>query len=295
MSSTLLNNTYLSSINIHLISKDADVDLTDTHKIFFLHEKIVPPANTHLLVGLTDFNMPYSFYNFRSGVNNTFDIETYDGVTTLTETITISEGNYNDVDLISHLNSSLTAVKALLGLSVLKVQANYTTNKLYFTISPSMTTITFKNILCWKELGFESSDDYGFTTETVLNAPYMYNLKGDSSLYVRLKGQGIKNLNSKNIDGILCNVPCDRLPLEYIYYYPHDIQYFKSTANHLNELDIEILDENMNSISNLNGKAGFRLTLSVHFSYNKEKIFHVNDNDKKESKEKDKIDKKNED
>jgi len=292
MSSTLLNYTYLSSVNIHLISKDAKIHLSDTHKIFFLPEKIVPPVNTHLLIGLSDFNMPYSFYNFRSGINNTFDIETYDGSTTLTETITISEGNYSDVQLVSQINTQLTAAKTSLGLTVLKVQANYTTNKLYFTISPSMTTVKFKNISCWKELGFADENDYGYTTETVLNLPYMYNLKGDSSLYVRLKGKGIKNLNSKNIDGILCNIPCDKLPLEYIYYYPHDIQYFKSTVNHLNELDIEILDENMNAIDNLNGKAGFRLTLSVHFSYNKDKIFAVVD--KKEPEKKDKNDEKNE-
>ena len=60
-----LNTTYKRSVNIDLISSDADETQSDTHKVFFLNEEIQVPKNCHALIGLTSFNMIYSFYQFR--------------------------------------------------------------------------------------------------------------------------------------------------------------------------------------------------------------------------------------
>ena len=92
---------------------------------------------------------------------------------------------------------------------------------------------------------------------------------GDTSLYVSAPNLGINNLNSRKRDGILANVPIEVMPSEQIYYKPAEVQYFRSTSL-LNVVEIEILDDLMQPIGSLNTGAGFRLTLSVHFSYNKE-------------------------
>ena len=66
------------------------------------------------------------------------------------------------------------------------------------------------------------------------------------------------------------------MPLEYIYYRPNELHYFKTTSL-LNVIEVSILDENMQDIGSLNTNSGFRMTLSIHFSYNKEIILPSND------------------
>lgn len=270
MSSSLLNNTYLSSINIHLISNQANISISDTHKIFYLNKPIQYPPHTHALISLSSFNMPYTFYQFRPGVNNTFDIQTTDlSGNVNTETITIDEGNYSISELASHINSSLTAVRLSLGLTTLSMTVNYTNNKIFFTALPLMASVEFQNILCWEQLGFANANTVAYTLQTNLQVPYIFNLAGDASLFLRVHNLGINNLNSNNLDGILCNIPNEYTYLNYIYYKPSEIQFFKTTSL-LNVIEISVLDQNMIDIGSLNLNSGFRLTLTVHFSYNKE-------------------------
>ena len=136
MSSSLLNNTFLSSINIDLISNDADVSISDTHKVWYLNKSIIYPEHTHALIALSSFNCSYSFYTFRNGINNSFDIQTYDGVSYNSATITITEGNYSISELTSHINSLLTAERLALGLTTLSITTNYSTNKISITALP---------------------------------------------------------------------------------------------------------------------------------------------------------------
>ena len=269
MSSHLLNNTFMRSVNIDLDGRDASVHKSDTHKIFYLNEQIRYPKNTHALIAVSSFSMPYTFYMFRTGINNTFDIETYDGVTTNTETITIPIGNYTIDELISQLNTLLTSAKVNLGLSTLNCIADYNTNKITFTALPLMNTVTFKNITCWKELGFESSSDKVYTSLSSLQLPYIFNLAGDANIYIRLSGLGIQNLNSKNnMAGIVCCVQNTFMPLEYIYYRANELSFFK-TNDLLNNIEVQILDSEFNDIGTLNTGISFSLTLTIHFSYNR--------------------------
>jgi hypothetical protein len=98
-----LNTTYLRSINIDLISSDANTSLSDTHKIFYLDQEIQVPQNTHALIALTSFNMIYSFYQFRENINDRFTL-TINGYS---QVIVIDEGNYSITELISFLKHGL--------------------------------------------------------------------------------------------------------------------------------------------------------------------------------------------
>ena len=109
------------------------------------------------------------------------------------------------------------------------------------TTLPLKQEIQIKNILCWKELGFANSNTVTYSSLTNLQLPYCYNLAGDPSLYVRLHNLGIHNINSKKKDGILCNIPNTFMPLEYIYYKPNELHYFKTTSL-LNVIEVSILD-----------------------------------------------------
>ena len=258
-----LNDTYLRSVNIDLISSGAETSYSDTHKVFFLPGEIRTPPNVHMLIGLSHFSMIYSWFQFRAGVNDSFDLTI--GGTTIT--ITIPEGNYNVPEFVAALNTLLTTANITFALSVLSISANYTTNKCYISTTPA-NAITISNNLMWKEMGMASSASLAFSSSTQHYMPYIFNLAGDSAIYIRLQNQQIKNMNTENVDGIMAIIPVSSMYGEYIFYMPQDIQYFRTQLN-LSSLEMSILDENMQPIASLNTSTSWRATFSVHFSYNK--------------------------
>jgi len=268
MAGISLNDTFFSSVNIDLISSDASVSYSDTHKLFELNTYIEKPKNSHYLVGLTAFNMPFTFYQIRENINDRFTLTTFDGVTTLSETIIIPVGNYTMAALGQTLNTIFTGIKGSLGLTTMGISVNKSTSKYYMTCIPLMDTITFSDVICYKEIGM-SSADYVYSSVSVLTFIYVVNLSSDSSLYCRLHNSDIVNLNTKNINGVLCNIPCDYQPTEIIYFNPSDTQFFRSFNFNSKYIEISILDQDFNDIAVLNTESPFRLTLSIHFSYNK--------------------------
>lgn len=259
-------NTYLSSINIDLHSDDADVSINDGHKIFHLRDKIRVPVGTHALIGVSSFHCVYGFYQFRLGINDSFDL-TIDGITI---NISITPGNYAITELLTVLNSALTTANLTFGLTVLSMNANYTENKLYLTTSPNKA-VQFSNVLCWSELGFENDEGQTYSSSQVHYMPNLFNLAGDPSIYIRVENQLIENVNSKHISGVLANIPVPSMFGEYIFYNPSNIQYFRSSID-LSKFDISILDQYMNEISVFNTNAPWRITFSIHFSYDKDVI-----------------------
>lgn len=262
----ITNNHYMSAVNIDLISNDAVHTYSDTHKLFILNEQITLPEHTHFIVGVQSFIMPYSFYNIRTGVNDTFtistDVDSYN--------VTITTGTYSNTELVSYLNTVFTTAKTTLGLSTLSINMDQATNKFYLSVLPS-SNVTISSPTCWKELGFlNATTGASWTSATRCDFPYVYNLAGDTSLYVRLHHKGIKNVNSKNIHGILCNIPVRQMSGEFIYYNPTEIQYFRTTSNMTN-IELSILDDQMNDIGTLNTSTPWRITLTLHYAYSNEK------------------------
>ena len=270
-----MNNHYLSAVNIDLNSKEADQKITDTHCIFHLKHPVKSPSNSHIIIGLSSFNIPYSWYIFRDGINNSFSIETYNGTTYEIQNIIIEPGNYTSSSLIQHLNTKFTSIKSLLNLSKLSITENRQQQTFYLTTSIIQTCRIF-NIKCHKEMGFYDDKEVIYENLTTLLFPFRYNLSGSPTIYFRLMNLAITNRNSKNVDGILCNIPCEYMAGSYIYYNPSDIHYFK-TYSSVSTIEVQILDEEMIPIGNLSTNSPFRFTLSCHFSYNKSVILENND------------------
>ena len=136
--------------------------------------------------------------------------------------------------------------------------------------------VQISNILACKELGFADTSTKVYDLTTVINFDYQFNLAGDPSIYIRLQGQNVVNLNSKHIDGIIANIPVPSMYGEYIFYNPQEPQYFRCTSN-VHKLEISILDQDMKDIASLNSSSPWRMTFTFHFSYNKDIILNPRD------------------
>jgi hypothetical protein len=254
----------MSSVNIDLISNDANHSYSDTHKLWILEDKVSPPPDSHLIIGVQSFVMPYTFYNFRTGINDSFTITT----PTDSYDVVIETGSYCDFELMSNFNTLFTSIKSVLGLTTLSINLNQKTSKFYLNVLPA-SNVTVSNVSCYKELGFESETvGYSWTSATTCNFPFVYNMAGDNSLYIRLHHKGIKNINSKRVSGILANIPVPQMSRQFIFYNPTEIQYFKTNSS-LGSIELSILDDQMNDIGTLNTSTHWRITLTCHFSYNK--------------------------
>tara|TARA_R110000803_G_scaffold74865_1_gene138965 strand:+ start:2796 stop:3941 length:1146 start_codon:yes stop_codon:yes gene_type:complete len=122
---------------IYINSKDATAIMGDNRSDFdfTLEEPIVVPPHHNILLSVYSAEIPYSFYNFRLGVNCKIDYATtayntpaaYDaagkltmGVVPLGQTLTIPEGNYNAVELAALLTAGIAGLEVLYDVNKLK-------------------------------------------------------------------------------------------------------------------------------------------------------------------------------
>lgn len=272
MANNVLNNTTSDSIAIFLRSNEAEIDVSTTHKKFYLSELISVNPDVNIIVGITDFTCPYSFYTIREGINNQITLGFNTASYPLGEfrTSYIPTGNYDIDELIVALNALTCFIDANIAITYSNL-----TNKLTLIRSGLYNTFCFTvSTTCGTELGIPQSLLINIGLGVVLNltSPYIlpdvFNLSGASCVYIKINNLGIKNLNSKgDSDGTLCKVPVDVMPNEYIFYRPAEYFYFTTTKSQIRELDIEILDDYYRPI-NLNGGI-FSMTLSLQFSYKK--------------------------
>lgn len=270
----LVNPHYLGARTIDLISADSE-KLSDTHFKWHMSNKIIAPANTHLIIGLLSANIPYSWYSVRS-TNNTFTINTTVSAVDYSVNFTIPEGNYTGQTYANAINTLFTTEKSNLGLTSLGLSLNRQKNKYYISCSPSAASFEITNATNYKEIGLTSATGQ---TETSTSSFYMdksYDLSGDKSVFVRMHSKGLRNINTKNISNILANIPIVSAPHTTLYYMPHVVEYYKIDDD-LTTIEIEMLDEDLNTIDTINVSNSFRFTLSVHFSYNKHKMIDYND------------------
>lgn len=114
---------------IYINSKDATAIIGDNRSDFdfTLDEPIVVPPHHNILLSVYSAEIPYSFYNFRNGVNTKIDYAltsfnnpaTYNaqGKLDLTaaghNTLTIPEGNYNAIELAKLLSNGISGLECL--------------------------------------------------------------------------------------------------------------------------------------------------------------------------------------
>jgi hypothetical protein len=270
---SLLNDHYLSAINLFFASDDATVSKSSSNKIFYLKKALNIPKGSHMMLALNSFNAPYTFYQIQEGVNDSFKITTLDGATQteVEKTITIPEGNYVITEIIPVINSLFASYSVELG-SLFALTANYTTNKFYITSSVVMNQVTISDILCYKSLGANKNESLVYNNLATMYFPNIFDFSGSSCLYIGIKHRNIQNQNTANVDGILQKINIEVLPMEYIFFKPIELQYFQTSAEHINQFDIAIYDENFNDIE-FNGGV-WRIGFTIHYNYNKEVRIH---------------------
>tara|TARA_R110000823_G_scaffold160784_1_gene292297 strand:+ start:493 stop:1650 length:1158 start_codon:yes stop_codon:yes gene_type:complete len=122
---------------IYINSKDATAIMGDNRSDFefTLEEPIVVPNHHNILLSVYSAEIPYSFYNFRNGINCKIDYAitaynspaAYDaagkltmGAVPLGQTLTIPEGNYNAVELAALLTAGIAGLECLYDANKLK-------------------------------------------------------------------------------------------------------------------------------------------------------------------------------
>ena len=171
---------------IYINSKDATSILGDNRSDFdfTLEEPIVVPPHHNILLSVYSAEIPYSFYNFRVGVNcrldyaiTTFNTQaTYDATGKLTmgapplgQTLLIPEGNYNAVELANLISNGVSGL-----------ECKYDSNKLKFSfrciIKNQRITLALKN---GQETGTpqipgeDMNEELGFDWFNILGDPFV--------------------------------------------------------------------------------------------------------------------------
>ena len=150
---------------------------------FTLDEPIVVPQNHNILLSVFSAEIPYSFYNFRAGVNLKLDYAitafnvpadyTAAGFLDLAPagatTLTIAEGNYNAVELALLLTNGIAGLECL-----------YDHNKLKFsfrdTIGGTRITLALRNGIDTgtpDAPGEDMNEELGFDWYNILGDPFI--------------------------------------------------------------------------------------------------------------------------
>ena len=151
---------------------------------FTLEEPIVVPPHHNILLSVYSAEIPYSFYNFRNGVNCKIDYAitafntpaSYDaqgkltmGILPLGQTLTIPEGNYNAIELALLLTNGIAGLECL-----------YDHNKLKFSFrnlnKGTRITLALKNgqdTGTPDNPGEDMNEELGFDWFNILGDPFV--------------------------------------------------------------------------------------------------------------------------
>jgi len=171
---------------IYINSKDATSIMGDNRSDFdfTLDEPIVVPNHHHILLSVYSAEIPYSFYNFRIGVNCKLDyaITTYNtqasydangkltmGAPPLGQTLTIAEGNYNAIELANLLSTGVPNLECLYDPNKLKFSFRCLTPGLRITLAlrNGQDTGTPQNP------GEDMNEELGFDWFNILGDPFV--------------------------------------------------------------------------------------------------------------------------
>lgn len=262
-----LGDSHLGSISIFLQSDKATESISDSHKIFLLNEIIETEPHLNLLIGLTSFEMPYSFYNINQ-YNYTFEISANSN----TVNFNIKSQNYTAEQLATELTSQLAIASrvALLGQTI---SCSFDDQEKKFLFTSDTTTIQYtitSNTTMNKELGLILPKS-SVLLVGLLASDNIVNLSGTPSIYFRINNLGIRNRDSRGkSDGTIQKINVDCNFGEFIFYDSIESIYYPLTNRTITELDITLTDSNNNELI-LNG-AEFSCTLTIHFQKIRENI-----------------------
>lgn len=243
----IINNTGFSSIKIFCESKSADVNSSNSRKIWTLQNPIVLPNNSDvkMLCSVESCSIPLSFYTIND-TNNKLKISG--------TTYTIENGNYSASSIITEIQSIQSAF--LMSYSA-------TTSKFKLDASGSPFTIDDVDNNAYNLLGISSSI-HSYTTYL---APHVVNLVYTSGVYLSLN-----NIENNNIDTgtlqqsstCLLRIPINQPTNTYLQYFNN--VGFKNllSASVLNQVDLSILDDDRKPLA-LTNNVNWVVVLRIDF------------------------------
>jgi hypothetical protein len=221
----IINNTGLSSIKIFCESKSADVNSSNSRKIWTLQNPIVLPNNSdiQMLCSVESCSIPLSYYT----VNATNCNMKISG-----NIVAIDHGNYSATSIIAHIATKTT---------LFSMTYSAPTSKFKFVSSTPFTIEDIPNN-AYDLLGIVASD----TTHSALIAPHPVNLTYTSGVYVSLNNVENNNIDtgtSQQSSNCLIRIPINQPTNTYLQYF-NNIG-FKNllSASVMNQVDLSILDD----------------------------------------------------
>jgi len=289
-------NTF-SSIVIHLdssnatqkLENDSDGNPLSTNFIYNLVEPIEIPRNEDCEISLYTTTIPYSFYNCRSGVNNTIQIQYVDNTPTLNEiaTILLDEGNYSATALksafikkVSELDSNTYPI-----ISSLTFEITYSreTLKYEFTLTtslPNCSGFSIDFLLAKSLFGFRVAMPQQFTsidTKRTLKSDICIDINDSiHGLYVRTNLSSKSTLDNENgtFSNILARIPINTNAGGIIFHTPNNSKHKSKVSLHsIQSIGLKLTDDK-NRIINLNG-LDFQVSLLIDFVPIQPKVYPI--------------------
>lgn len=298
--SYVIPNNSKSSVILYLDSRDAtsylatkletDIDGNsrevnlNSYFQYVLTENIEVPLNQRALVSLQSATIPYSFYNIRTGVNDTLIYEianVVSGVSTNAQTLTLRSGNYTAYSLADE-------IKTVINNHTLDIQYDFTMeydgdkNKYLYSIINETNSdqlrmdFFFADSIqsCNVEMGFQPLN-HKFFSDTVDSLRYSQNvidINGSiHGVYIRSNLVSKGTLDSQN--GTLSNILA-RLPINVqsggIIFGDHNHHKSIVDLKYINTITIRLTDER-NRILDLNG-LHFQVAIQIDFLYGKKPV-----------------------
>lgn len=223
----------VESIQINLNSKYGSLNNNLSSDVnFYLNNALEIPAQHYIFISVTSCNIPYSFYNINSN-NNVLSYT----INSITYSLTISQGNYNALNLVSFLNTNLQ--------SGLSCSYNSITNKITFVNTLYDFTINITST-CLSILGFKNNL---ISLSKKLIGDLVLNLQTVQTIYMitnlTVGNLCVCNLNKTNI---LASIPITTGPNTNIQYINQNG--FKNNLynNVINEIHLKLVDEHHKAI-----------------------------------------------
>tara|TARA_R100000951_G_C2622451_1_gene174948 strand:+ start:123 stop:1145 length:1023 start_codon:yes stop_codon:yes gene_type:complete len=298
--SYVIPNNSKSSIILYLDSRDAtsylstkletDIDGNsrevnlNSYFQYVLTENIEVPLNQRALVSLQSATIPYSFYNIRSGVNDTliYEITNVDtSSSTNGQTLTLTNGNYTAYTLADE-------IKTVINNHTIDVDYEFDMiydsdkNKYLFSLTNKSNAnqlrmdFFFANSIqsCNIEMGFEPLNHKFFsdTEESLRFSQNVIDINGSiHGVYIRsnLVSKGTLDSQNGTLSNILARLPINIQSGGIIF---GDNNHHKSIVDlkYINTITIRLTDER-NRLLDLNG-LHFQLAIQIDFLYGKKPV-----------------------
>ncbi len=290
-------NTYLAQKEV--VDTEGNTFTQDLTSYFQyqLTEKIEVPLNQRALISLNSATIPYSFYNFRVGINDklTMEAQMSDG-TTNNGVLTIPAGNYTAYTLAELVEDFINTTMNV-GSFNFRIDIDYDTDRQKFKYTLSKNDDATANLLTTLQFTFSTNPEQtphielGFPQFIDVNITLPASTGGQQStisvfssnvidingsihgVYVRtnLVSNGTLDTQSGTFSNILSRIPINVGAGGIIFSTPNN-------ATHRSVVDIRSIDvltirltDERNRILDLNG-LHFQIAISIDYLYSKKKL-----------------------